>query len=81
MGRAIAVRTDYTPGEVRRLAKRAKDGVMAGVQEADGVSVCAWQLPFAGNRMSAAPLSPRRPSGHVPVPGADPSANHGFDEE
>ena len=26
MGQAIAVRTDYTSGEVRRLAQRAKDG-------------------------------------------------------
>jgi hypothetical protein len=25
MGQAVAVRTDYTAGEVRRLAKRAKD--------------------------------------------------------
>jgi len=29
MGRAIAVRVDYTSGEVRRLAKRAKDGGQA----------------------------------------------------
>ena len=29
MGRAIAVRTDYTAGEVRRVAKRAKDGAQA----------------------------------------------------
>ena len=29
MGRAIAVRTDYTAGEVRRFAKRAKDGGQA----------------------------------------------------
>src|ERR1039457_3285516 len=29
MGQAIAVRTDYTAGEVRRLAKRAKDGAQA----------------------------------------------------
>ena len=29
MGQAIAVRTDYTAGEVRRLAKRAKDGGQA----------------------------------------------------
>ena len=29
MGQAIAVRTDFTAGEVRRLAKRAKDAVQA----------------------------------------------------
>ena len=29
MGRAIAVRADYTSGEVRRLAKRAKDAGQA----------------------------------------------------
>ena len=29
MGRGIAVRTDYTAGEVRRLAKRAKDAAQA----------------------------------------------------
>jgi transposase len=29
MGRAIEVRTDYTAGEVRRLAKRAKDAAQA----------------------------------------------------
>jgi transposase-like protein len=29
MGRAIAVRADYTAGEVRRLAKQAKDGAQA----------------------------------------------------
>jgi transposase len=29
MGKAIAVRTDYTAGEVRRLAKRAKDAAQA----------------------------------------------------
>ena len=29
MGRAIAVRTDFTAGEVRRLAKRAKDAAQA----------------------------------------------------
>ena len=29
MGRAIAVRTDYTSGEVRRLAQRAKDAGQA----------------------------------------------------
>ena len=29
MGRAVAVRTDYTAGEVRRLAKRAKDAAQA----------------------------------------------------
>ncbi len=29
MGRAVAVRADYTAGEVRRLAKRAKDGAQA----------------------------------------------------
>src|SRR5215469_1457164 len=29
MGQAIAVRTDYTAGEVRRLAKRAKDATQA----------------------------------------------------
>ena len=29
MGQAIAVRTDYTAGEVRRLAKRAKDAAQA----------------------------------------------------
>jgi hypothetical protein len=29
MGRAIAVRTDYTAGEVRRLAKRATDAAQA----------------------------------------------------
>jgi transposase len=29
MGRAIAVRTDYTPGEVRRFAKCAKDAAQA----------------------------------------------------
>ena len=29
MGQAVAVRTDYTAGEVRRLAKQAKDGAQA----------------------------------------------------
>ena len=29
MGQAIAVRTDYSAGEVRRLAKRAKDAAQA----------------------------------------------------
>jgi transposase len=29
MGRAITVRTDYTSGEVRQLAKRAKDAAQA----------------------------------------------------
>ena len=29
MGQAIAVRTDYTAGEVRRFAKRAKDAAQA----------------------------------------------------
>jgi transposase len=29
MGRAVAVRTDYTAEAVRRLAKRAKDGAQA----------------------------------------------------
>jgi hypothetical protein len=29
MGQAIAVRTDYTAGEVRRCAKRAKDAAQA----------------------------------------------------
>src|SRR5215471_5842176 len=29
MGRAVAVRYDYTAGEVRRLAKQAKDGAQA----------------------------------------------------
>jgi hypothetical protein len=29
MGRAIAVRTDYASGEVRRLAQRAKDAGQA----------------------------------------------------
>src|SRR6201984_688059 len=29
MGRAVAVRADYTAGEVRRLAKQAKDGAQA----------------------------------------------------
>ena len=29
MGRAIAVRTDHTSGEVRRFARRAKDGSQA----------------------------------------------------
>ena len=29
MGRAIAVRTDFTAGEVRRFAKRAKDAAQA----------------------------------------------------
>jgi hypothetical protein len=29
MGRAITVRTDYTAGEVRRFAKRAKDAAQA----------------------------------------------------
>ena len=29
MGQAIAVRTDYTSGEVRRFAKRAKDAAQA----------------------------------------------------
>ena len=29
MGQAIAVRTDYTAGEVRRLATRAKDAAQA----------------------------------------------------
>jgi hypothetical protein len=29
MGRAVAVRTDYAAGEVRQLAKRAKDGAQA----------------------------------------------------
>ena len=29
MGQAIAVRTDYTSGEVRRLAQRAKDAGQA----------------------------------------------------
>ena len=29
MGQAIAVRTDFTAGEVRRLAKRAKDAAQA----------------------------------------------------
>ena len=29
MGRAVAVRADYTAGEVRRLAKRAKDAAQA----------------------------------------------------
>jgi putative transposase len=29
MGRAIAVRSDYTSGEVRRLAKQAKDAAQA----------------------------------------------------
>jgi hypothetical protein len=29
MGRAIAVRSDYTSGEVRRLAKQAKDASQA----------------------------------------------------
>ena len=29
MGRAIAVRTDYTAREVRRFAKRAKDAAQA----------------------------------------------------
>jgi histidyl-tRNA synthetase len=29
MGQAVAVRTDYTASEVRRLAKRAKDAAQA----------------------------------------------------
>jgi Homeodomain-like domain len=29
MGRAVAVRTDYTVGQVHRLAKRAKDAPQA----------------------------------------------------
>jgi len=29
MGQAVAVRTDYTAGEVRRLAKRVKDVAQA----------------------------------------------------
>ena len=29
MGQAIAVRTDYTAGEVRRFAQRAKDAAQA----------------------------------------------------
>jgi Winged helix-turn helix len=29
MGQAIAVRTDYTAGEIRRFAKRAKDAAQA----------------------------------------------------
>jgi hypothetical protein len=29
MGRAVSVRADYTAGEVRRLAKRAKDAAQA----------------------------------------------------
>ena len=29
MGQAIAVRTDFTAGQVRRLAKRAKNGGQA----------------------------------------------------
>ena len=29
MGRAVPVRTDYTAGEVRRFARRAKDGAQA----------------------------------------------------
>jgi putative transposase len=29
MGQAIPVRTDYTAGEVRRFAKRAKDAAQA----------------------------------------------------
>ena len=29
MGRAIAVRTDFSAGEVRRFAKRAKDAAQA----------------------------------------------------
>jgi transposase len=29
MGQAVPIRTDYAAGEVRRLAKRAKDGAQA----------------------------------------------------
>ena len=29
MGQAVPVRTDYTAGEVRRFARRAKDGAQA----------------------------------------------------
>jgi hypothetical protein len=65
MGRAIAVRTYYTIGEVREFAKRAKDAAQHGVstkglrlrgtlQKAENHSRIRTLTPF---RLSPAPLS------------------------
>ncbi len=56
MGQAIAVRTDFTAGEVRRLAKRAKDAAQARrllsiAAVLDGAFACV--LADAGYGLSA----------------------------
>ena len=54
MGRAIAVRTDYTAGEVRRLAKRAKDAAQARRLLGSSVRAVCTENPIRidGNRES-----------------------------
>ena len=45
MGQAIAVRTDFTAGEVRRFARRAKDAAQAAPTAGDR---CGTRRRFAG---------------------------------
>ena len=45
---AIAVRKDYTAGEVRRFAQRAKDAAQARRLAIAAVLSSAWRLPLAG---------------------------------
>lgn len=60
MGQAIAVRTDFTAGEVRRFAKRAKDAAQArrllaiaavldGALREDAAKIGGWRARFGSH--------------------------------
>ena len=75
MGQAIAVRTDFTVGEVRRFAKRAKDAAQAcllcGRQPAD-----PHHLSFAQPRALGREVSEASHSGRTEEGGRDRGAQH-----
>jgi hypothetical protein len=64
MGHAIPVRTDYTAGEVRRFAQRAKDAaqarrLLAIAAVLDGASPCGGNPCAARTRHTGRSLVPR----------------------
>src|ERR1700740_3257780 len=85
-GRAVAVRADYTAGEVRRLAKQAKDGaqarrLLAIAAVLDGASRTEAAKIGGMDRQTlrdwGVRFNEQGPEGliHVPSPGVPPTAS------
>src|SRR5258705_8515690 len=83
MGQAVPIRTDYAAGEVRRLAKRAKDGAQArrllalaavldGGSREEAARLGGGGRPTLRDRGN--PVNQQRAGGllNIPSPGAPP---------